>query len=148
MFKKISVFLVLVLVITTLSACAGSESGSTELTEEKKKEISRAWLIDKKEILDWDDDDDFRYYGNYDGYDMFYYAPLMASIHATHEYKIAGETFIDGKPFRLTAYRNGKFYDMNEIEVLYLIGLISRKSLVSMAETHKTWFPEFYNEAA
>ena len=74
MFKKISVFLVLVLVITTLSACAGSEGSNAELTKEKRKEISRAWGK-KCYPIDWNatsgQSGALRYYGTFAGHDVF-----------------------------------------------------------------------------
>ena len=138
MFKKISVFLVLVLVIGALSACVGSGGSNAELTEEKKKEISRAWLLYHKEVLDWDDDDDFRYYGNYNGYDMFFYDGGLQT-QALWGYEIGGQNFSHSHSFQIYAYRNEKFYDLNEIKALHLIGIISKKSLAAMAETHREW---------
>ena len=148
MFRKISLFLVLVLVIGALSACAGSEAGTTELTDEKKEEIEHAWLALKGYTWSWADgpsDRGGRYYGNYNGYEMLYCDPPggVGGAAIMYEYKIAGEKFICGGRFNLFAYRNGKFYDLEE---LFKKGRVSRKSIAAMAETHKTWFPHYYED--
>lgn len=145
MFKKISVFLVLVLVVTTLSACASAKHGTTELTDEKKKEIERAWLIQNEKLWTWchipygsrPTGNGGLYYGNYNGYDMLYYNDKPGSLGRGFRYEIAGEVFAKDAHFQLLAYRNGKFYDVEE---LYKKGRVSRKTIAAMAETHKKWF--------
>ena len=62
--------MVLALVIGALSACAGS---MPTLSEEKKAEIENAWYTQYKWCwLDYPNGEYCRYYGNYEGYDIFY----------------------------------------------------------------------------
>ena len=132
--------------IGALSACAESGGSNAELTKEKKKEISRAWLQYKVDILDCDNISDFRYYGNYNGYDMFLHSGrLYGLLNPVDEYEIGGQKFINPSHFELYAYRNGKFYDLTKIKILHFIGIISKESLAAMAETHKKWFSRYYN---
>lgn len=76
MFKKFSLFLVLVLVIGALSACANSGNlTQTTLTEERKADIARAYLayslrIDLFPLGEHEGKIDI-YLGTYDGTDLF-----------------------------------------------------------------------------
>ena len=136
MFKKISVFLVLVLVTGALSACAGS---MPTLTDEKKAEIENAWYAQYKWC--WQDDPDggyCRYYGKYEGYDIVFVIPaqlddMLTAVVGTKV--IAGIKFYCGTTFSLYGYRNGKIYEVYE---LYKAGELSAESIAAAAEIHDT----------
>jgi len=136
MFKKISVFLVLVLVIGALSACAGS---MPKLSEEKKAEIEDAWYAQYE--WHWVDDPNggfCRYYGNYEGYDIIFVisGPLDSMWADVVDTKvIAGIEFYSGMPCSLYGYRNGKIYEVHE---LYNSGELSAESIAAAAEIHNT----------
>ena len=131
MFKKISVFLVLVLVIGALSACAGS---IPKLSEEKKAEIEDAWYSRYK--WTWHDEGGLcRYYGTYEGYDIIFnqMGALQPDVLGTQ--KIAGIEFFSGNPFNFYGYRNGKLYEVHE---LYEQGKLGADSIAAAAEIHNS----------
>jgi len=131
MFKKISLFLVLVLVIGALSACAGS---MPKLSEEKKVEIEDTWYTQYR--WRWHDEGGrCRYYGTYEGYDILFnqMGELFADVIGTQ--KIAGIEFFSGNPFNFYGYRDGKLYEVHE---LYEQGKLSAESIASAAEIHNS----------
>ncbi len=133
MFKKISVFLVLVLVIGALSACAGSGGGASS----QQDTVERAWAKTYYPI-DWEaeygEPGSIRYYGNYDGYDVFCLLP----VNVIEDYR--GTTHIDDVDFRIYvgstfgACKDGKY---TLLSLLYNSFVIGHDSLLRIAEAHE-----------
>jgi len=135
MFKKISLFLALVLVIGALSACAGS---SPKLSDERKEVIDSVWLAQHANKK-WNWYDGYRglccYYGTYQGYDILLHQQSgVTSIDGGSE-EIAGYLFSSIDPFDLLGYRNGIFYDVSD---LYNDGKLSKESIAAAFEVHNS----------
>lgn len=81
------------------------EDGLPILSESRKDEITKAWLKQYDEPASWNIDN-MRYYGRYDGYDIFFYGSRMA---AETSRTIGKCTFQHGYSFNLYAYRNSEF---------------------------------------
>jgi len=133
MFKKISVFLVLVLVIGALSACAGSGVGASSQPDS----VEYAWAK-KHYPIDWDaaygESASIRYYGTFDGCDVF----CLLSANVNEDYR--GTIHIDDVDFRiyvdstLGACQDGRYTLLSD---LYKSSVISHDSLLKIAEAHE-----------
>jgi len=134
-FKKISVFLVLVLVIGALSACAGS---MPKLSAEKKAELENGWYDWKTTVAHkyrWYGDegigrDGIRYYGNFSGYDIILRPTALTAMHGV---TIGDVSITDGKIFDLYACKPGY---LAELKQLYDEGGISEDTVAQIAEVH------------
>ena len=134
MFKKLSLFLVFVLVIGALSACSGS---TPQLSEEKRAVIDAVRLAthaNKK----WEWYNGYRgsccYYGTYQGYDILFYQSSLGSA-VMDSKEIAGFLFSSGSPFHLLGYRDGTFNDVSD---LYNDGKLSKESIAAAFEVHNS----------
>jgi len=131
MFKKISLFFVLVLVIGALSACAGSVP---ELSEEKKAEIEDTWYA-QYEWTWYDNGGRCRYYGTYEGYDLIFHQMGDILLDVVGTKVIAGIEFYCGNSFNFYGHRDGKIYEVAE---LYESGALSKESIAAAAEIHNS----------
>lgn len=137
MFKKISLFLVLVLVIGAyLFYTFAAPLVPTELTDARKAKIEQAstreWY--------WDENNGAFCYGKCNGYDiLFYQAPVTAAVES--EVTIAGQVFRSGYPFQLLAYKGGILYDL---AFLYGTGDVSLRAIMEAAKIQQERFSYVY----
>jgi len=104
MFKRISVFLVLVLVIGALSACSGGP-GTNRLDKETKEAVENAWY-ERGESWKWvnsKQEKGYCYYGNFGGYDIVF---AGSGSDALETKRIGGFVFEYGTGCQLYAYKD------------------------------------------
>jgi len=127
MFRIITLFLTLVLVIGALSACASAGVGASGLSAEKKAEIETAFYDYKGNNIA------FSYYGSFEEYHIFRcYGALSAGV--MDEITIAGEKFEFSSPTEFFAFRDGTVQELN---ALYEKGKISKEAISQLAQFHK-----------
>ncbi len=119
-------------------------------TSEKKEHIKKKVLFNRGVLLEWCDDEDYdnhtRYYGSYDGYDVFYECPPA-------NYGTSGTTYIGEYGFRnsgyfwIFAYKDGTLIPLEDA---YEAGIISDKSMARICDVHlrydKKLNPRIYEE--
>lgn len=138
MFKKISLFLVLALVITTLSACASSGISKPVLTKEKKGELENGWydwITSEQYSLKWYGDEGvtdygIRYYGNFSGYDIIFQPSGLTVLDGV---TIGGVQFKGTSSFKLYACKSGYFAELKQ---LYEESGISTEEISDIAKIH------------
>jgi len=130
--KPAILVLVLVLVIAALALWAILGLGSSKLSEEKKEQIEDAW--EQAHQWHWESRGSrgCRYYGNYDGYDIVFYA--TNTITAT-QIVIADITFEYNYAFDLFAYKDDAIY---QLKALYKSGEISADSIAKISQMHNS----------
>ena len=104
MFKKLSVFLVLVLVIGALSACSGGP-GTNSLDKETKEAVENAWY-ERGESWKWvnsKQEKGYCYYGNFGGYDIVFAGSGKDTLETQ---RIGGFVFEYGTGCQLYAYKD------------------------------------------
>lgn len=135
--KLCTVLLTLILLVSTLAACAGSQSGTLE---GRKKDIEKAWLAKDGTELVWDSTDaaGARHYGTYNGYDiLFIPKPTMNPGPIITSLRFSWDTiFVSSEPFRLYAYQDGEFRGLFYV---YQDGLISDEQLSQIVLTHRVY---------
>ena len=114
--KTISLIMVLILLISALSACG--DQNSKTLSEKKKQEINAAWMEKENEKLVWCDLDEVqyygvRYYGDFNGYTIIfkYYTSTLTSDGLR---VIAGYEFRHPQQFQIYAYKDGEFHTLGD----------------------------------
>ena len=146
--KKICWLLILVLLISCLSACQSSQLEqpySDRLTESQKEEIESAWWQAMGGEWVWYDEerDGGRYYGSENGYIFLFKGSVFT---AKEHLKIADYDFIFGNLFNIYAYKDGTFHKLQDV---YRNGDVTESAIRAVWEAHKNHllenFPTIYD---
>ncbi|MBE6976314.1 MAG: hypothetical protein E7439_03855 [Ruminococcaceae bacterium] len=145
--KKLALFLAFILLVGVFAGCKGAgEAGASRsienadgtLSDWMKDEIYEAFAKDyfeeygatptKAQFGSWWDPQKpmsatMRYYGTYDGYVMY---SQDTGMEAYQEKEIAGFLFVYASVHILKVYKDGEFYDLEE---LYNQGVIDDKAI-------------------
>lgn len=139
MFKKISVFLVLALVIGALLVVAfWDDITAPRLDAATKQLISEACTEQGIGPVNWGveghESGEVRYYGNFDGYDVFLLYPEDCRYNGDHFLYLSYTTVrIAVKGCELYAYKDG---EVNTVLKLYEDGLLSRDVMQKICDQH------------
>ena len=141
--KKICWLLILVLLISCLSACQSfqqEQQYSDRLTESQKEEIERTFSkMHGGEQICWDEDQrgsGVRYYGEENGYVFLFQYNNFEEIKRTYTQIIAGYAFISDQRFILYGYKDGGLCLLKE---LYLQELISEQTIERLSKIHSNY---------
>ena len=124
------ILLILLLLLPLIYAYTGTDQTVSDV-EAFEKQVTADWIKqtgeDKEFTLGT-----FRYYGTENGYHIIFFTgqvvmPMMS------QKTIAGSTFSYNCIFRLYAYRNNRFIDLDEA---YKKGLVSKETIAKAAELH------------
>ena len=140
MFKKIAIILVLVLVIGALLIAAfWDEIHKPRLNSTRKQQISEACAKQGIAPVNWNveghESGAVRYYGNFDGYDVFLLYPEDCRYNGDHFLYLGYTTVrIAVKGCELYAYKDG---EVNTVLKLYEDGLLSRDAMQKICDQHQ-----------
>ena len=129
--KRIIAFILLLSMALLLLACAPTGQVITDV-EAFEKQVTADWIQQTGQEKDFTLGT-FHYYGTAKGYHIIFFTgqvvmPMMS------EKTIADSTFSYNCIFRLYAYRNNRFIDLEEA---YEKGLISKEAIAKAAELHQ-----------
>ena len=141
--EKICWLLILVLLISCLSACQSPQQEqqySDRLTESQKEEIERTFSkMHGGEQICWDEDQrgsGVRYYGEENGYVFLFLHNDLGENKRTYTQIIAGYTFVSDQRFILFGYKDGGLCLLKE---LYLQELISEQTIERLSKIHSNY---------
>ena len=138
--KKLSWFLIIVLLLGCLAGCqAAPEEGAERsienadgtLSDWMKVEIGQAYEKQFNGAEGIEHSKDMRYYGNENGYILLYSRGALPSVHRV---QIGSKSFKSGYSFTLFAYKDGVLYDLKDV---YEDGLISLEAVENALKIHQ-----------
>ena len=130
--KKLITYILLFILMFTLTACAAAEQPITDL-KAFEEQVLADWIKFKNGPAN-DDFDLFNYYGTDNGYHILRFRAKGVFTADVRKEVVAGYVFENlGSGILLKAYKNGEFIDLQEA---YVKGLIRKEAIAKAAELH------------
>lgn len=149
--KAVAFFLLFVTLGTVLVACGGVYIyPGLPLTGDKKAEVEDAFYKTFNYSLHWYEGDAYyyyvsdRHYGTFNGYTVLFVASGGGSD-VLSNVKLGKYSILFGAPFRLLAYKDGKFTNLKDA---YEQGVFTDEQIKMIYEYHKKTFPNRYSPNA